>query len=67
MARPSRNASPDAILSSARTFFVTIKTSQGRLLPQSERNATLLIDVRRSYVRAGKFRAKRKAAGAKAL
>ena len=56
MARPSRNASPDAILSSARTFFVTTKTSQGRLLLQSERNATLLIDVLRSYVRAGKFR-----------
>jgi hypothetical protein len=27
MARPSRNASPDAILSSARTFFATTKTS----------------------------------------
>ena len=56
MARPSRNASPDAILSSARTFFVTTKISQGRLLPQSERNATLPIDVLRSCVRAGKFR-----------
>ena len=56
MARPSRHASPDAILSSARTFFVTTKTSQGRLLLQSERNATLPIDVLRSYVRAGKFR-----------
>ena len=41
MARPSRNASPEAILSSARTFFVTTKTGQGRLLLQSERNATL--------------------------
>ena len=30
--------------------------SQGRLLLQSERNATLPIDVLRSYVRAGKFR-----------
>ncbi len=55
MARPSRNASPDAILSSARTFFATTKTSQGRPLLQSERNATLIIDVLRSYVRAGKF------------
>jgi putative transposase len=56
MARPSRNASPDAILSSARTFFATTKTSQGCPLLQSERNATLMIDVLRSYVRAGKFR-----------
>ena len=41
MARPSRNASPDAILSSARTFFATTKTSQGCPLLQSERNAFL--------------------------
>jgi len=32
------------------------KTSMGRSLLQSERNATLLIDVLRSYVAAGKFR-----------
>ena len=56
MARPSRNASPDAIVRSARTFFATTKTSQGRPLLQSERNATLMIDVLRSYVGAGKFR-----------
>ena len=56
MARPSRNASPDAILSSARTFFATTNTSQGCPLLQSERNATLMIDVLRSYARAGKFR-----------
>src|ERR1035437_6404265 len=56
MARPSRNASPDAILSPARTFFATTKTSQGCPLLQSERNATLMIDVLRSYVLAGKFR-----------
>jgi len=56
MARPARNASPDAIVRSARTFFATTKTSQGRPLLQSERNATLMIDVLRSYVGAGKFR-----------
>ena len=56
MARPARNALPDNILSSARTFFATTKTSQGRALLQSERNATLMIDVLRSYVAAGKFR-----------
>ena len=56
MARPARNASPDAIVRSARTFFATTKTSQGCPLLQSERNATLMIDVLRSYVRAGRFR-----------
>ena len=56
MARPARNAQPEEILSSARTFFVTTKSSMGRPLLQSERNATLLIDVLRSYVAAGKFR-----------
>lgn len=55
MARPSRNARPDGILSSARTFFVTTKTSLGRPLLQSERNATLFIDVLPSYVAASKF------------
>jgi putative transposase len=56
MARPRRNAAPDNILSPARTFFATTKTSQGRALLQSERNATLMINVLRSYVAAGKFR-----------
>ena len=56
MARPARNARPENILSSARTFFATTKTSQGRALLQSERNATLPIDVLRSYVAARKFR-----------
>src|ERR1017187_9636128 len=56
MAKPARNARPDSILSSARTFFATTKTSQGCHLLQSERNATLMIDVLRSYVAAGKFR-----------
>jgi putative transposase len=55
MARPARNASPENILSSARTFFATTKTSQGRHLLQSERNATLMIDVLRSYVASKKF------------
>ncbi len=45
MAIPKRNARKDQILSPSRTFFVTTKTSMGRALLQSERNATLLIDV----------------------
>ncbi len=55
MAKPLRNANADRILSPSRTFFVTTKTSMGRALLQSERNATLLIDVLRSYVAARKF------------
>jgi putative transposase len=56
MAKPLRNANPGQILSPSRTFFVTTKTSMGRALLQSERNATLLIEVLRSYVAARKFR-----------
>ena len=55
MARPARNANPENVLSSARTFFATTKTIQGCGLLQSERNATLMIDVLRGYVKTGKF------------
>jgi putative transposase len=56
MAIPAPNARPDGILRPARTFFATTRTSQGCRLLQSERNATLMINVLRSYVAAGKFR-----------
>jgi len=56
MARPNRNAFPGEILSTARTFFATTKTYGGRRLLQTDRNATLLIEVLRSYVAARKFR-----------
>ena len=55
MANPKRNASGDRILSPSRTFFVTTKTSMGKALLPSDRNATLLIDVRRFYGKQGKF------------
>jgi putative transposase len=55
MAHPARNAYPETILSSARVFFATTKTSMARRLLQSERNAMLLIDVLRSIVAAGNF------------
>ena len=55
MSKPVRNAEAIEILRS-RTFFVTSKTSMGRALLQSERNATLFIDVLRSHVRARKLR-----------
>jgi putative transposase len=55
MGKPARNSSPQEILSTLRTFFVSSKTSMGQALLQSERNAGLFIDVLRSYVAAGKF------------
>ena len=55
MARPARHACSGGILSPARRFFVTTKSSLGRRLLQSERNAMLLIDVLRTYVGARKF------------
>ncbi len=55
MAHPARNAAPANILSPSRIFFVTTKTSMGKRLLQSERNAGLLIDVLRSLVAERKF------------
>jgi putative transposase len=50
MARPSRNASPEALLQPARTFFATSRTAMSRRLFQVERNAELLVEVLRSLV-----------------
>jgi len=50
MAHPARNAAPVNILNPSRIFFTTTKTSMGKRLLQSERNADLLIDVLRSLV-----------------
>ena len=55
MTKPSRNAGPEAILSGERVFSATTKTSMGRRILQSERNAMLLIEVLRSNVMAGRF------------
>jgi len=55
MARSARHANPSRILNPSCTFFVTTKTSMGRALLLWEGNATLLIDVLRSYVAARKF------------
>ncbi len=56
MAIPTRKASSENILNPARTFFTTTKTSLGRRLLQSERNAGLLIDVLRSLARERVFK-----------
>jgi putative transposase len=56
MAHPARNAAPANILNPSRVFFVTTKTSMGRRLLQSERNAGLLIDVLRSLFAEHRFK-----------
>ncbi|MGD0632624.1 MAG: transposase [Terracidiphilus sp.] len=55
MARPMRNSQPEEALSPSRTFFTTTKTSLGKQILQSERNAGLLIEVLRGHVAAGQF------------
>lgn len=55
MSHPARNAAPANILKPSRIFFATTKTSVGLRLLQSERNASLLIDVLRSLVAEHRF------------
>ncbi len=55
MSVPPRNSDPKNILDTRRTFFVTTKIHMGRRLLQSDRNATLLVDVLRSSVAAKRF------------
>ena len=55
MSHPARNAAPANILNPSRIFFATTKTSLGKRLLQTERNAALLIDVLRSLVAERKF------------
>jgi putative transposase len=56
MAHPARNAAPADILNPSRIFFATTRTSMGKRLLQSERNAGLLIDVLRSLVAEHRFK-----------
>jgi putative transposase len=56
MAKPARNASSEAMLSSARVFFATTTTNAARRILQSERNAILLIEILRSNVAARNFK-----------
>jgi putative transposase len=55
MSKPSRPSNPGSRSGRPRTFFVTTRTAGGRSLFQTERMAQLLIDVLRTYVRAGEF------------
>jgi putative transposase len=56
MARPKRNSDPKEIARADRTFFATTRTAMGHRLFQSERNATVLIDLLRYQVAAKKFK-----------
>jgi putative transposase len=56
MAKPSRNSNRRAVIAGQRTFFVSSKTANGRLLFQSAPLANLLIDVLRSYTLSGRFK-----------
>ena len=56
MAHPARNAAPANILNPSRIFFATTKTSMGKRLLQSERNANLLVDVLRSLIAEHRFK-----------
>jgi putative transposase len=55
MSVPARNANPSRIVASERTFFVTSSTWNKQALLQSDRSATLLIDVLYHYRREGRF------------
>jgi putative transposase len=56
MSHPTRNSAPANILNPSRIFFATTRTSMGKRLLQSERNANLLIDVLHSLVAEHKFK-----------
>ena len=56
MARPSRPSPPRSAKAETRTFFVTSRTFAGKPLFQTERMATLFIDVLRAYTLSGNFK-----------
>jgi putative transposase len=55
MSAPRRNSSPDNIVSGQRTFFVTTSTDGKRPLFQTDRMATLLIEVMLHYRDLGEY------------
>jgi putative transposase len=56
MSHPARNAAPVNILNPSRIFFATTRIAMSKRLLQSERNASLLIDVLRSLVAEHRFK-----------
>ncbi|HKO10455.1 MAG TPA: transposase [Acidobacteriaceae bacterium] len=55
MAIPRRHVTPDHIRNASRTFFVTTKTTMGKAVLQTDRNAALLVDVLRRCVASKRF------------
>jgi len=55
MSKPARYSARSVIQDGERTFFVTSKTLEGKALLQSDRMATLFIDVLRLYVAQRRF------------
>ena len=56
MAHPARNAAETNILNPSRIFFATTKTSMGKRLLQSERNAGLLVKILREFIAEHRFK-----------
>lgn len=56
MLRRQSNLVPPTTPAGSRTYFVTARTAQGKALLQSERMATLFIDVLRSYRKDARFK-----------
>ncbi len=55
MSKPSRPSVPANASGRARQFFVTSKTAGGKALLQTDRMASLFVDVLRTYTQAGRF------------
>jgi putative transposase len=55
MSKPERTLPTEVATSHPRTFFVTTKTAQGRSLFQTDRMASLFIEVLRNNMRIGQF------------
>jgi putative transposase len=56
MAKPSRPSDPRDSKAKFRTFFITTGTADSKPILQTDRMATLFVEVLRCYMRAGKFR-----------
>ena len=56
MTKPARLSDSQKSKGEIRTFFVSTRTSEGKALLQTDRMATLFVDVLRSYVRAGRLK-----------
>lgn len=56
MSIPSRHSTPNRIIAASRTFFITSSTWGRRALLQSERSASLFVDLLHEHRSRGRFR-----------